>query len=133
MTDMGIFRTDIEIENHVRRGERRLLRGVLVDTGAEYSWAPAGVLEALGIERRKQRRFQQADGSVLERDVGFAIIYAGGEDTTDEVVFGEPADMVLLGARTLEGMNLRLDLVGRKLVSAGPVPAVAAGGAGTVA
>ncbi len=126
MTDMGVFRTDIEIENHTRRGEKRLLRGVLVDTGAEYSWAPASVLESLGIERRKQKRFQQADGSVLERDVGFAIIYAGGEDTTDEIVFGEPNDMVLLGARSLEGMNLKLDIVGKRLVPAGPVPAVAA-------
>jgi predicted aspartyl protease len=126
MTDMGIFRTDIEIENHARRGEKHLLRGVLVDTGAEYSWAPAKVLVSLGIERRKRRRFQQADGSVLERDVGFAIIHAGGEDTTDEVVFGEPNDMVLLGARSLEGMNLKLDIVGKKLVPAGPVPAMAA-------
>jgi predicted aspartyl protease len=125
MNDMGI-RTDVEIENHTRRGRRRLLRDVLVDTGAEYSWAPATVLESLGIERRKQKRFQQADGSVLERDVGFAILYAGGEDTTDEVVFGEPGDMVLLGARTLEGMNLKLDIVGKKLVPAGPVPAVVA-------
>lgn len=126
MTDMGIFRTDIEIENHTRRGEKRLLRGVLVDTGAEYSWAPAEVLEALGIERRKQKHFQQADGSVLVRDVGFAIIYAGGEDTTDEIVFGGPNDMVLLGARTLEGMNLKLDIVGKRLVPAGPILAVVA-------
>jgi hypothetical protein len=42
------------------------------------------------------------------------------------VVFGEPDDLVLLGARTIEGMNLKVDLVGRRLVSAGPVSAAAA-------
>ena len=36
MTDqMGTFRVDVEVENPVRPGERRLLRAVLVDTGAE--------------------------------------------------------------------------------------------------
>jgi len=124
--DMGIFRTDVEIENHGRPGEKRLLRGVLVDTGAEFSWVPASVLEELGIERRKRIRFQQADGSLLDRAVGFAIVHAGGTMTTDEVVFGEPNDLVLLGARSLEGMNLKLDLLAKRLVPAGPIVAASA-------
>jgi len=70
--DMGIPRTDIEIESPLREGDRRLLRDVLVDTGAELSWAPTVVLESLGIARRKPRRFQPADGTVVERWVGFA-------------------------------------------------------------
>ena len=51
--EMGILRTDVEIESPLREGDRRLLRDVLVDTGAELSWAPAPVLESLGIRRRK--------------------------------------------------------------------------------
>ena len=122
---MGLLRTDVEIESPLREGDRRLLRDVLVDTGAELSWAPAAVLESLGIGRRKPIRFQQADGSILERWVGFAIVHAGGTFTTDEVVFGEPADRVLLGARSLEGLNLKVDLIGKRLVSAGPMLAAA--------
>jgi predicted aspartyl protease len=124
--DMGIFRTDVIIENHMRPGEGRLLHAVLVDTGAELSWAPATVLEELGIERRKRMGFRQADGSVLVRDVGFAILHAQDAFTTDEIVFGEPNDMVLLGARTLEGMNVKIDILNKTLVSAGPILAVAA-------
>jgi predicted aspartyl protease len=123
--DMGILRTDVELESPLREGDRRLLREVLVDTGAELSWAPAAVLESLGITRRKTIRFQQADGTILERWVGFAIVHAGGTFTTDEVVFGEPGDLVLLGARSLEGLNLKVDLVGKRLVSAGPMLAAA--------
>lgn len=123
--EMGILRTDVEIESPLHEGERRLLRDVLVDTGAELSWAPAPVLESLDVPRRKTVRFQQADGTILERWVGFAIIHAGGTFTTDEVVFGEPDDLVLLGARSLEGLNLKVDLVGRRLVSAGPMLAAA--------
>ena len=123
--DMGLLRTDVEIESPLREGERRLLRDVLVDTGAELSWAPAEVLESLGITRRKPYRFQQADGTVLDRWVGFVIIHAGGTFTNDEVVFGEPGDLVLLGARSLEGMNLKVDLIEKRLVSAGPMMAAA--------
>ena len=119
--DSGLLRTDVEIESPLREGDRRLLTAVLVDTGAELSWAPATVLESLGITRRKIIRFQQADGTVLERWVGFAIIHAGGTFTNDEVVFGEPNDLTLLGARSLEGLNLKVDLVGKRLVSAGPM------------
>jgi predicted aspartyl protease len=125
--DMGLLRTDVEIESPLREGDRRLLTDVLVDTGAELSWAPAAVLDSLGITRRKVFRFQQADGTVLERWIGLAIIHAGGTFTNDEVVFGEPNDIILLGARSLEGLNLKVDLVGKRLVSAGPILAAALG------
>lgn len=123
---MGTFRISIEVENAAHRGARRTLSGVLVDTGAELSWVPASVLEALGIPRDKQLRFRQANGTVLERWTGFAIVHAGGTRTVDEVVFGEPGDMLLLGARSLEGLNLRVDPVLKQLVDAGPAPAAVA-------
>ena len=71
MTDeMGTFRVDVEIENLARPGEKRLLRAVLVDTGAELSWVPAEVLESLGVARANQWHFRQADGTILERWTG---------------------------------------------------------------
>ena len=121
MDDMGIFRTTMGVENHLRPGVIESLPDVLVDTGSELSWVPIPVLERLGIDRVKRVRFQMADGGVLERSAGFAIVYAGGEQTTDEVVFAEPDDMTLLGARTLEGLNLRIDLPNKRLVSTGPI------------
>ena len=120
---MGTFRIEVEIENPAHAGQRIRLRNVLVDTGAELSWIPAGVLEELGVERKKIWHFRQADGSVLSRDTGYAIVHAAGTETNDEVVFGEAGDLVLLGARTLEGMNLRVEPVGMRLVDAGPAPA----------
>jgi hypothetical protein len=46
--------------------------------------------------------------------------------TIGEVVFAEPGDLLLLGARTLEGLNLTVDSRLKKLVAAGPLPAAAA-------
>lgn len=124
--EMGTCRIDVEIENPRHPGEKRALRSVLVDTGAELSWIPADVLESLGIERRSQWRSRQADGTVLERWTGPAFVYAEGKTATDDVVFGEPGDLVLLGARCLEGLNLRIDPVSKRLVDAGPAPAAVA-------
>ena len=124
--EMGTFRVDVEIENPARPGERRTLRSVLVDTGAELSWIPAELLESLGIEPYTTWRFRQADGTILERRTGAAFIHVAGKRTSDDVVFGEPGDLVLLGSRTLEGLNFRIEPVTKRLVDAGPAPAAVA-------
>ena len=126
MSDMGTFRTDVEIENPARPGERRALHNVLVDTGAELSWFPGDVIASLGVERRKVWDFRQADGTQLSRWTGGVSVYVDGRWTIDEVVFGEPGDLVLLGARSLEGLNVRVDPVRKVLVDAGPAPAATA-------
>jgi len=124
--DMGSFRVDIEIENPARPGAKQIIRSVLVDTGAELSWVPGELLESLGIERRNKWHFRQANGTVLERWAGGAIVHVAGKLTNDDVVFGEPGDLVLLGSRTLEGLNFRIEPVTKQLVDAGPAPAALA-------
>ena len=120
---MATFRVNVEIENPSKPGQHRAVEGVLVDTGAELSWFPAEVLEALAIDRYSKWRFRQDDGSVLERWTGTAWIHVANKRTADDVVFGEPSDLVLLGARTLEGLNFRVEPLTRQLVDAGPAPA----------
>ena len=97
-----------------------------MDTGSELSWVNAAILESLGVERWKLSRFRQANGTILERWTGSARLYAAGTGTVDEIVFGEPGDLVLLGSRSLEGLNLRVDPVAKTLVDAGPAPAAVA-------
>lgn len=88
--EMGTFRTDVQIANPAQPLKRELIRTVLVDTGAALSWFPASVLQSLGITKLKEWHFRQADGTVLSRWTGWAIVYAGSTMTNDEVVFGEP-------------------------------------------
>ena len=120
--DIGSFRIDVEIENNAVPGVRRQVRNVLVDTGAELSCFPGALLDEMRIERRLLRRFRQADGSVLERWTGQASLYAADTWTVDQVIFGEPGDLTLLGSRSLEGLNLRVDPVAKRLTDAGPMP-----------
>ena len=126
MHAMGIFRTSIRFGS-LTGGASLIDIDVMVDTGSEYNWVPSAVLESLGITRVRRDRFETADGRVLERDVGFAMIYAADRSAAAAVVFGEAGDMTLLGAIGLESLNLRVDLGRKELVPAGPVPAAALG------
>ena len=120
---MGTFTTGYRVENHIDRQKHFRLARVLVDTGTEYTWVPASKLEEIGVGREKKDvRFVMANGEVITRSVGFAILRVNKQFTIDEVVFAEPGDLLLLGARTLEGLNLRVDTSRKRLVAAGPVP-----------
>ncbi len=121
MHDMGLFRTTIEIQNLDRLRPARSLPDTLVDTGSEYTWIPRDLLEGLGIVVERQQGFIVADGRRVDRDIGYALVRAGGSEAPDLVVFGEPGDMSLLGARALEGLNVKIDPVRKVLVPAGPV------------
>lgn len=126
MDDMGIFRITMALENPLNRGVFRTIDNVMVDTGSEYTWAPASVLADLGLRAERAARFKTADGRVIERSIAFANVYVAGTSAPEIVVFAEEGDLTLLGARTLEGLNLRIDLLNKALVPAGPVPVAAA-------
>ena len=121
MDEMGVFRTTIEVQNWELRGPRRALPDTLVDTGSEYTWIPRHVLEELEIAAQRTQAFEVADGRRIERQIGYALVRAGGTEAPDLVVFAEPGDMTLLGAHSLEGLNLKIDPVRKQLVPAGPV------------
>jgi len=121
---MGTFRVTCTIENHVDRSRSARIARMLVDTGSEYTWIPAATLERIGVrQEKKDLAFMMANGQVVTRSVGFAVLRVGKQFTIDEVVFAEKGDLALLGARTLEGLNLVVDSAKKKLVAAGPIPA----------
>ena len=61
------------------------------------------VLRLLRVDvRKKDRAFIMANGQHVSRDIGYAIIRCGESETNDEVLFAQPGDLQLLGARTLK-------------------------------
>ena len=126
MRDVGTFRTTVSIEHPARRGVIRTVGNVLVDSGSDLTWIPRELLNDLGISRERTERMIAADGRILERDVGFAIVHVDGRSTNDDVVFAEPGDLVILGARSLEGLNLRIDPREKRLIAGGPIVAAVA-------
>lgn len=123
---MGTFCVGCKVENHVDRDRSTRIARMMVDTGSEFTWISAKKLEGIGVKREKKDvRFQMANGQLITRSVGFAVLRVAKKFTIDEVVFAEPGDLLLLGARTLEGLNLLVDPARKRLVAAGPLPAAA--------
>ncbi|HHE38832.1 MAG TPA: hypothetical protein ENL20_09710 [Candidatus Cloacimonetes bacterium] len=120
---MGTFYTSCEVQNHINRANKIIVNKLLVDTGSEYTWVSENNLKKIGVIReKKDLTFIMANGQKITRTIGFAIIRINDFFTIDEVVFAQEGDMELLGARTLEGLNLTVDSRQKKLVAAGPLP-----------
>ena len=121
---MGTFHTSCTIVNIHDEAQSFTADNVLVDTGSEFTWAPTEALSTLGTHpRKKDAAFLMANGQTITRSMGYAIVRVGEHETVDEVVFALPGDLMLLGARSLEGLNLMVDSARKRLVAAGPRPA----------
>jgi predicted aspartyl protease len=121
---MGTFYVGCKVENHKNQKRAAVVPKLLVDTGGEFTWLPAEVLQRIGIEPvKKDLLIQMANGQLLTRSVGYAILRVDKYETIDEVVFGQKGDLSLLGSRAMEGMNVHVDARRKRLVAAGPVVA----------
>lgn len=121
---MGIFSVKVDIARPAGRIAFIPAGSIMVDTGAEMTWIAADLLRRAKIQlRKKDQPFIMANGQQVTRSVGYAIIRSRDFETVDEVVFAQPGDLQLLGARTLEGFNAVVDPRRKRLIAAGPMPA----------
>lgn len=118
---MGTFRVDCTVENLTSPDKSALVEQLLVDTGSEFTWIPGELLSKGGVNVRKRaEQFVMANGEIITRDIGYAIIRVNGFETVDEIVFAQAGDLNLLGAHTLEGFGAVVDARRKRLVAAGP-------------
>lgn len=118
---MGVFYVDCSVANMAERQKSASIEQLLVDTGSEYTWLPIRILTAIGVQIEKRNRgFVMANGEVITRDIGYAIIKVDGFETVDEIVFAHEGDLNLLGSRTLEGFGAVIDATRKQLVASGP-------------
>src|SRR5258708_3088873 len=114
--------TKCDVQNHVDRKKSVEVLKLIVDDKAEFTRIDAETLKKIGVKReKKDYTFVMANGQQITRPVGFAVIRIGDALTIDEVIFGEPGDLQILGARSLEGMNLRVGSRAKKLMAGGPI------------
>ncbi len=108
---MGTFSVRVEVGD--RRAESFVPVDLLVDTGSTFTVLPRALLEQLGVQPHRRSRFELADGSVVECDVGRAWLRFEGSLEYTLVVFGDDA---LLGAVTLEELGRVVDPIKQRLV-----------------
>ncbi len=118
---MGVFHVECEVVNVRRPSRSARVAKMLVDSGSEFSWIPGPVLRKVGIvPSKKDVTFVMANGRPITRSTGYGILRTGEFETVDEIVFGEPGDLAILGSRTLEGFGAAVDARRKRLVAAGP-------------
>lgn len=111
---MGIVYIKAVVKQN-KTAKKRAEERFLVDTGAQYTLVPKGIVEKLGLKPIREQEFILADGKSVFRKVGEAYIDMDGRQGTTTVILGERGDSALLGTITLEQMGLIVDPFKRKL------------------
>lgn len=111
---MGITHVHILVKKS-HEAKRKEIVEFLVDSGAVYSVLSRAVLQRLGCKPYRKRNFILADGTSIAREIGDAYFEYREVGGPAPVIFGEPGDSNLLGATTLEAMELVLDPFRREL------------------
>ena len=78
-------------------------------SNAIYSVVEASILRTLACKPHRRKSFFLADGTAIERRIGDAYFEYGGICGAAPVIFGEKGDRNLLGATTLEALELVRD------------------------
>jgi len=88
---------------------------LLVDSGAIFTSVPRTTLEKLGLKPIARRKLKVYGGTVVERDIGVAVIEYGGNLAGVPVIFGELEDTPILGATSLEALGYQVDPITKQL------------------
>lgn len=114
---MGMTEVILKIKNPKNR-KFQIKDKFLVDSGAAFTVLPAALVRKLRLKPVYEKEFSLADGKIVKRKIGSALIEFKGNEIPSPVVLGEKNDAKLLGALTLESFGLALDPFERKLYKA---------------
>lgn len=110
---MSSFKTKINICN--LEGKKCKEVELVVDTGARYSVISEDTLKELNIKKTGTQPFTLLDNRKIDRDIGNALFRFNGKERASPVIFGEKKDLNVLGAFTIESLDLRVNPVNERL------------------
>ena len=120
---MGITNIEVTITN-IENRKKKASGEFMVDTGAGYTVIPYTMSKQLDLKPTKNQKFSLADGSIVRRNLSYAMVEFEGNKAPSTVILWEKGDSALLGAVTLEALGLMLDPLRREIR---PLPMVLGG------
>lgn len=114
---MDITTAKLTVKN-LQQPSRQAAGEFIIDSGATYTVLPKSLVKELNIQPSFEKEFSLADGRVIKRKIGNALVEYQGQEVATPVILGQSGDSALLGAITLEAMGLVLDPFKRKLLPA---------------
>jgi len=115
MAAVGRFRVRITLRN-LAQPDRQRDRELMVDASSRFTWVAAPILHDIGIVPAERRQFRTITGSLIERQMGYALVASNGRSGSINVVLGEPGDMAVLGVTALESLTVSADPIQQTLV-----------------
>ena len=111
---MGITNVKLTIKNPLKP-QKEITDLFLVDTGAHYTVIPQFMVKKLGLKPSFTQEFSLADGKIIKRTIGGALIKYEKKELPVAVVLGEREDTALMGITTLEAFGLMIDPFKRQI------------------
>lgn len=111
---MGITSAKLSVKNPFQPS-KAVVVDFLVDSGAHYTVIPEPLVKRLNLKPSFTQDFSLADGKIIKRTIGSALVTFQKKELAVPVVLGESGDSALLGVTTLEAFGLMLDPFQRKL------------------
>lgn len=111
---MGTLYVDVEIGGLNRR--EFVAVNALVDTGSTHTTMPESLLNRLSMTPERNRRFESADGRIVEYPVGYTRMRYNGKSGIVPVEFTPNDVEPLIGATTLEILGMAVNPVSKELL-----------------
>lgn len=111
---MGITTVTLTVKNPLHP-TKEVKGEFLVDSGAHYTVLPFRMVKHLGLKPSFTQKFSLADGKIIKRSIGSALVKFEDKEGAVMVVLGQLEDSALLGVTTLESFGLMIDPFKRKL------------------
>lgn len=108
---MGEVYADVRLASN----GRTLVKRLLVDAGATFTWIREIDLKRLGVKASDTEQFETIEGRKARRRLGAAEVRLLGRRAPTMVVFAKRSDSEVLGLHALEGLRLEVDPVNRRL------------------
>lgn len=91
-------------------GKRRRRVRLLVDTGATFTFLPAGLAKALGVSPSSRSvKIQMVDGSRRLLKYGSVLVKLEGREVPATAIIGPAKSEPVLGVEALEALGLSVD------------------------
>lgn len=111
---MGVIFVKLTIKN-IYDTTKQVEEEFLVDSGAHYTVLPLETVKKLDLRPIYVQQFSLADGRLIKRSLGNALIQFEDKELAVPVILGKKDDTALLGVTTLESFGLMLDPFKRRI------------------
>ncbi len=103
------IRISFKLCNIEDRRHWEAVENAVIKPGSFETWIPKEILEKIKVKPYCTDKFRRADGSIVKRKIGIALLEVHGKKEGCDVVFAERGDKPILGSIAVESRGMKID------------------------